>query len=127
MRIVTEDFQTLTQTVATVFEGLDFDEIAELDSVLTKVSRIGTHPFRKIGHALQMKHDVYDFPFETVHYVIERIFRDEEHECEGETMFVTYLEHTDGGTAEPETVEYTIPIGDLIHGIMGLPMWYNWN
>lgn len=127
MRIVTEDFRTLTLTVATVFEGLDFDEIAELAEVLTKMSRIGARPFRRIGHALQMKRSVYDYNFETVEYVIERIFRDEEHGYDGETMFVTYLEHTDGGTAEPETVEYTIPLNELLHEVVGVPMSYHWN
>lgn len=127
MRIVTEDFQTLTQTVMTVFEGLDFGEIAELAEVLTKTCRIGARPFRKIGHALQMKRTVTDFDFETVEYVIERIFRDEENGYDGETMFVTYLEHTDGGTAEPETVEYTIPMNELLHEVVGLPMWYDWH
>lgn len=127
MRIVTEDFQHLTQTVATVFEGLDFDEIAELAEVLTKTCRIGAHPFRKTGHTLYTKRNVYDFPFETVEYVIERIFRDEEHGYDGETMFVTYLEHTEGGTAEPETVEYTIPLNELLHEIVGVPLSYHWN
>lgn len=127
MRILAEDFETLTKTVTTVFEDLDFEEMTELVGVLTKVSRIGAKPFTKVNHALQMKRNVYDYDFETVHYIIERIFRDEEHGYDGETMFVTYIEHTAGGTAEPETVEYTIPLNELLHEVVGVPLSYRWN
>lgn len=127
MKILTEDFETLTKTVATVFEDLDFEDMAELAEVLTKVSRIDARPFKRVNHALQMKRNVYDYDFETVHYILERIFRDEEHGYDGETMFVTYIEHTDGGTAEPETIEYTIPLNELLHEIVGVPLSYRWN
>lgn len=122
-----EQFETLTKTVATVFEDLNLEEIAELNEALTKTCRIGAKPFKKVNHSLQMKRNVYDFDYETVHYIIERIFRDEEHGYEGETMFVTYIEHTDGGTAEPETIEYTIPLNEMLHEIVGQPMWYEWH
>lgn len=117
-----EEFETLTKTVATVLEDLSFEEMTELVGVLTKVSRIGARPFKKVNHALQMKRVVYDYDFDTVYYIIERIFRDEEHGYDGETMFVTYIEHTDGGTAEPETIEYTIPLNELLHEVVGAPL-----
>lgn len=119
MRIINEDFQTLTKTVVTVFEDVDLEEIQELANVLTKTCRIGSRPFRKIGHALQMKRTVTDFDFETVEYVIERIFRDN-----GELM-ITLLEHTDGGTAEPETIEWTDTINDFLHEVVGVPLIYD--
>ena len=123
MRIVTENFQELTQTVCTTFSGMSLDEMLDLYEKLTKICKIGARPFREIGHSLQMKRNVYDFTFETVHYLIEEIFRDEEHGYDGEVMFVKYLEHTDGGTAEPETVEYTIPLSEFLQEIVGSPMY----
>lgn len=125
MRIVNENWNELTKTVMTVFEGLDFDEMAELAEVLTKVTKIGSKPFKKVNHSYQMKRSVYDFDFEVVEYVIERIFR-EENEYEDETMWVTYMEHTSGGTAEPETIEWTIPLNEFLHEVVGVPMTYNW-
>lgn len=125
MRILNnEAFEFMTKAVETVFDGLSPEEIAELTDVLTKTCRIGARPFRQINHSLQMKRNMYDFSFETVHYIIERIFRDEEHGYEGETLFVTYTEHTAGGTAEPETIEYTIPVNELLHDVVGAPLWY---
>ena len=121
MRIVSEDFTTLTATVATVFEGLSFEEIAELAQVMTKVSRIGSKPFRKVNHALQMSRDVYDMAYESVHYIIERVFRED-----GE-IWVTLLEHTEGGEHwTPETIEWTFDLDEVLHEIIGVPMSYHW-
>lgn len=122
MRIVSDDFNTLTATVCTVFEGLSFEEIARLADVMTKVARIGSKPFRRVNHSLQMRRDVYDMAYESVHYIIERIFRDE---VEG--IMVTLLEHTDGGEHwTPETIEWTLPLDEVLYGVMDLPMSFHW-
>lgn len=120
MRIVNEDFQTLAETVVTVFEDMDLEEIQQLANVLTKTCRIGYRPFKRVNHSYQMKRNVYDFDYETVHYVIERVFRDD-----GDLM-ITLLEHTDGGTAEPETIEWTDTLNDFLHEVVGVPLIYDW-
>jgi methionine aminopeptidase len=119
MRIISEDFQTLTKTVTTVFEDMDLEEIRELADLLTRTCRIGYRPFKRIDHAYQMKRNVYDFDYETVHYIIERVFRD------GDDLMITVLEHTDGGTAEPETIEWTDALNDFLHEIVGVPIIYD--
>lgn len=122
MRIINDNFQTLTETVCTVFEDLSMEEIIELMQVMTKTSSISSKPFRRINHSYQMKRDVYDMAYETVHYIIERIFRDED-----EGVMVTLLEHTDGGENwTPETIEWTFPLDEVLHEIIGVPMSYHW-
>lgn len=122
MKIINDDFQTLTETVCTVFEDLSFDEIADLAEIMTKVVRIGSRPFRRVNHALQMTRPVYDMAYETVSYIIERIFRDKD-----EGLMVTLLEHTEGGyNYTPETIEWTFPLDEVLHEIIGVPMSYHW-
>lgn len=122
MKIINDNFQTLTETVCTVFEDLTMEEIFELMQVMTKTSSISSKPFRRVNHSYQMKRDVYDMAYETVHYIIERIFRDED-----EGIMVTLLEHTDGGyNYTPETIEWTFPLDEVLHEIIGVPMSYHW-
>lgn len=121
MRIVSDDFNTLTATVATVFEGLSFEEMTEIAEVMTKITRIGSKPFRMVNHAYQMHRDVYDMAYESVHYIIERIFRKD-----GE-IWVTLLEHTEGGENwTPETIEWTFDLDEVLHEIVGVPLSYHW-
>lgn len=122
MKIINDNFQTLTETVCTVFEDLTMEEVFELMQVMTKTSSISSKPFRRVNHSYQMKRDVYDMAYETVHYIIERIFRDED-----EGVMVTLLEHTDGGyNYTPETIEWTFPLDEVLHEIIGVPMSYHW-
>lgn len=122
MKIINDNFQTLTETVCTVFEDLTMEEIFELMQVMTKTSSLTSKPFRRVNHSYQMKRDVYDMAYETVHYIIERIFRDED-----EGVMVTLLEHTDGGyNYTPETIEWTFPLDEVLHEIIGVPMSYHW-
>ena len=122
MRIINDNFQTLTETVCTVFEDLSMEEIFELMQIMTKTSSISSKPFRRVNHSYQMKRDVYDMAYETVHYIIERIFRDPD-----EGIMVTLLEHTDGGyNYTPETIEWTFPLDEVLHEIIGVPMSYHW-
>ena len=122
MKIINDNFQTLTETVCTVFEDLSMEDIFELMQVMTKTSSISSKPFRRVNHSYQMKRDVYDMAYETVHYIIERIFRDED-----EGVMVTLLEHTDGGENwTPETIEWTFPLDEVLHEIIGVPLSYHW-
>ena len=122
MRIITEDFNTLTETVCTVFEDLSIEEIMELAEVMTKVCSITSRPFHRVNHSYQMKKSVYDMAYESVHYIIEKVFKDE-----GETL-VTLLEHTEGGyNYTPETIEWTFPLDEVLHEIIGIPMSYHWD
>lgn len=122
MRIITEDFNTLTETVCTVFEDLSIEEIMELAEVMTKVCSLTSRPFRRVNHSYQMKKPVYDMAYESVHYIIEKVFKDE-----GETL-VTLLEHTEGGyNYTPETIEWTFPLDEVLHEIIGVPMSYHWD
>lgn len=122
MRIVSDDFNTLTATVCTVFEDLDLEEIMELVQVMTKVSSLTSKPFRRVNHSYQMKKDVYDMAYESVHYIIERVFRDP-----AEGLMVTLLEHTEGGENwTPETIEWTFPLDEVLHEIIGVPVTYTW-
>lgn len=122
MKIINDNFQTLTETICTVFEDLSLEEIFELMQVMTKTSSISSKPFRRVNHSYQMKRDVYDMAYETVHYIIERIFRDPD-----EGVMVTLLEHTDGGyNWTPETIEWTFPLDEVLHEIIGVPMSYHW-
>lgn len=116
MRIVTENFEILAKTTATVFEGLDFSEIFDIAEKMTKISRIGVRPFRRVNHSLQMKHSVYDMAYESVHYIIERVFKDME---DGET-YITLFEHTDGGSVPAETIEWTFSLEEVLTDIVGI-------
>lgn len=122
MKIITENFDTLAQTTVTVFEDLTLEEILELTQVMTKVSSLTSKPFRRVNHSYQMRKRIYDMAYENVHYIIERIFRDED-----EGVMVTLLEHTDGGyNYTPETIEWTFPLDEVLHDIIGVPMTYHW-
>lgn len=122
MKIIHDDFQTLTKTICTIFEGLSLEEMVELIGVMTKVSSLSSKPFRQVNHSYQMKRPVYDMAYESVHYIIERIFRDDD-----EGIMVTLLEHTEGGyNYTPETIEWTFPLNEVLHEIIGVPMSYHW-
>lgn len=122
MKIIHDDFQTLTETICTIFEGLTLEEMIELTGVMTKVSSLSSKPFRRVNNSYQMKRSVYDMAYENVHYIIERIFRDED-----EGIMVTLLEHTSGGyNYTPETIEWTFPLDEVLHEIIGVPMSYHW-
>ena len=122
MKIINDNFETLTETVCTVFEDLTLEEIFELMQVMTKVSSLTSKPFRRVNHSYQMRKSVYDMAYETVHYIIERIFRDED-----EGVMVTLLEHTEGGyNYTPETIEWTFPLDEVLHEIIGDPFTYHW-
>lgn len=127
MRIINENIETLKATVVTVYEDLDLPETIELCTAMTSVCRIGSRPFKKVNHSLQMEQRVYDFSFDYVYYIVERIFRDEDSGYPGKTAFITYIEHTYGGDAKPETIEWTVPLDEFLHEVVGLPNSYQWN
>lgn len=120
MKTITENFDTLAQTTVTVFEDLDLDEIISILRYVTKPSELCSRPFRKLFHSYQMRRSVYDMSHEVEYYIIERFWKDE-----GDIL-VTFIERDEGGTATPETTEWTLTINDFLHMIVGLSPFYHW-
>ena len=120
MKTITEDFNTLAETIVTVFEDLDLDEILSLLRYVTTQTELCSRPFHKVHHSYQMRRSVYDMSHEVEYYIIERFWKED-----GE-LLVTFIERDEGGTAVPETTEWTLEINDFMHMIVGLSPFYHW-
>jgi len=120
MKTITENFDTLAQTTVTVFEDLDLDEILSLLRYVTKPSSLCSRPFRKLYHSYQMRRSVYDMDHEVEYYIIERIWKED-----GEIL-VTFIERDEGGTATPETTEWTLDVDAFLHMIVGMSPFFHW-
>ena len=121
MKTITEDFNTLAETIVTVFEDLDLDEILSLLRFVAKPTSLTSRPFHKVHHSYQMRRSVYDMCYDVAYYIIERFWK-----LDGE-LVVTFIERTEGGyNYTPETIEWTLPINDFLHMIVGLDPFYHW-
>ena len=122
MKTITTDFDELSKTLVTVFEGLEIEEILSFMRLVLKPTALTTHPFVKRFHAYQMRRSVYDMSYDTAYYIIERVFKDEDGD-----IAVTLIEHTEGGYCRaPETVEWTFDIDYFLHAVVGLDPFYHW-